>query len=799
MKAISTLLFGVLFAWSAAAQINLNVSFVGQVNYSQSLSDVWGYAAPDGTEYALVGTQTGVSIVSLADPANPTELFFVPGANSGWRDIKTWSTFAYVTNETGNGLAVIDLSMLPDSVAAFDWKPNIQGLGTLSSCHNIFIDEFGYAYLAGCNLNGGGLLFVDLSDPANPQYAGRGPAVYSHDVYVRDNLAFSAEIGVGVFSVIDVSDKGDPQVLASQQTPFGATHNTWLNDDGTVLFTTDETGNAPVAAYDVSNLNDIRELDQFRPLATLGTGVIPHNVHVLNDWLIVSYYTDGCIIVDGTRPENLVEVGNFDTFIPQSTGFNGAWGAYPYLPSGLILVSDIGNGLYVLQPNYVRACYLEGTVTDADNGGALPGARVELVGAPGFEESALDGTYKTGIATAGTYTVRVSKPGYLPFEGTAELQNGEVTLFDVALQPLPRFNVTGRILEAGTGNPIEGAQVRISNPDIDFNTTTGNDGTFAFQDVFEADYEIAAGKWGFKTLLSGSQTLDENNNTLELELERGIEDIFSLDLGWTVGGNAFQGAFELAIPPIGVSIDVGGGMTVIVQPGEDSPHDPGNGCYVTGNSSDVQGGVLIGGTTRLTSPLFDASTMAEPYVAYETWFLNVQTSGTATGNDAIVVRLSNGDTTVVLEEIRDLSLVDAQVYASSSFPIAEFIQPTDQMRISFEIADSDFNDVSEAVIDYFRVFDNPTNATQTLDPAAYRLAVAPNPATERFQLHYELDESLRGATLRLLNVLGQTVEEHPLAGAAGSVSLGQSLEPGVYFLQLLHEGRAAASLKLVKQ
>ncbi|RMF28742.1 MAG: T9SS C-terminal target domain-containing protein, partial [Bacteroidetes bacterium] len=130
---------------------------------------------------------------------------------------------------------------------------------------------------------------------------------------------------------------------------------------------------------------------------------------------------------------------------------------------------------------------------------------------------------------------------------------------------------------------------------------------------------------------------------------------------------------------------------------------------------------------------------------------------------------------------------------------AEFIQPTDQMRISFEIADSDFNDVSEAVIDYFRVFDNPTNATQTLDPAAYRLAVAPNPATERFQLHYELDESLRGATLRLLNVLGQTVEEHPLAGAAGSVSLGQSLEPGVYFLQLLHEGRAAASLKLVKQ
>ena len=120
-------------------------------------------------------------------------------------------------------------------------------------------------------------------------------------------------------------------------------------------------------------LGNIQELDQFKPLITENQGVIPHNVHVWNDWLIISYYTDGCIIVDGSRPDNLIEVGNFDTYIPTTTGFSGAWGAYPFLPSQTVLVSDRGNGCYILEPTYVRACWLEGKVTDADTGDPING------------------------------------------------------------------------------------------------------------------------------------------------------------------------------------------------------------------------------------------------------------------------------------------------------------------------------------------------------------------------------------------------------------------------------------------
>jgi hypothetical protein len=65
------------------------------------------------------------------------------------------------------------------------------------------------------------------------------------------------------------------------------------------------------------------------------------------------------------NPDNLVEVGNFDSFLGQDGGFPGVWGTYPFLPSGKILASDRNNGLFVFIPNYVRACYLEGSVVDS--------------------------------------------------------------------------------------------------------------------------------------------------------------------------------------------------------------------------------------------------------------------------------------------------------------------------------------------------------------------------------------------------------------------------------------------------
>lgn len=55
------------------------------------------------------------------------------------------------------------------------------------------------------------------------------------------------------------------------------------------------------------------------------------------------------------------EVAFFDTYpANNSATFAGAWGVYPYLPSGTIIVSDINRGLFVLreQPGPLRNLYL---------------------------------------------------------------------------------------------------------------------------------------------------------------------------------------------------------------------------------------------------------------------------------------------------------------------------------------------------------------------------------------------------------------------------------------------------------
>ena len=164
------------------------MTLVGEKPYNTNLSDIWGWADPDdGTEYALVGLGNGVSVVSLADPANPLEVQYIPGQQSIWRDIKTWGDFAYVTTDEGGtteGLLVIDLTNAPDNITWFNWNPTIAGQ-VMNTCHNIYIDEFGYAYLAGCNNNGGGMVIVDVfTTPGVPVLAPLAPATYSHDVYV---------------------------------------------------------------------------------------------------------------------------------------------------------------------------------------------------------------------------------------------------------------------------------------------------------------------------------------------------------------------------------------------------------------------------------------------------------------------------------------------------------------------------------------------------------------------------------------------------------------------------------------
>lgn len=800
MNRTLTLFVLLLFTFSGFSQ--LNMTYVGDITYNQELSDIWGYAAPDDTEYGLVGLFNGVSVVSLEDPANPTEVYFADGVGSGWRDIKTWNNRAYVINESGNGLAVIDLNYLPDSASYYDWAPNISGFGSLNTCHNIFIDEFGYAYIAGCNLNSGGVLILNVDTPTGePEFVAAMPSVYSHDIYVRDNLAYSSEINVGQFTIYDVSDKDNILNLGAQNTDFNFTHNTWPSDDGTILFTTDEQANAPVGAYDISDPNNITELDLFRPYETLGDGVIPHNVHVWNDWLIISYYTDGCILVDGSRPENLVEVGNFDTFIPASTGFAGAWGAYPFLPSGLVLVSDIGNGMYVLEPNYVRACWLEGNITDASTTAPLAEASIELITTNVFEESNGFGEYGTGYAVSGVYDVLVKKPGYEPSTTSVTLENDEVTILNVALVPLDPIALSGSVIDADNGVGVPNAKVNLSNEDFNFDIETDANGNFTIASAFEGEYDAFAGKWGYSTNGILGLDLDEVNNTFTIEIERGIQDPFQLDLGWSVGPTtAVSGEFE-RVTPTGLLLPQAG---YFINPEFDVADDFGTKCYVTSDGSDFFQNSLFNGETNLTSPLFDVSTYNEPMLSYSSFIWSVDFSGQQpmAGSSELTVTLSNDFDDVTLENTiyEDLNTAPDWVYSEYSLLDHVGASPDSliNLTINFEANSPGQNQIAEMAIDDFVVWDaNPTGAEELLE--TLRFEANPNPSTSIFTVQFELENIASDTRLVVYNTLGQLIQQFELADQQGNISFGEELQTGVYFVNLLQGDTPSRTIRLVKQ
>lgn len=442
------LVFSVLALAVCGKAQNFNVTHRSTMTFpNQNLANIWGYTAPDGSEYALVGGANGLIIVNVTNPDTPQFIRQIPGPSSAWREIKTYQHYAYVVTEHGAvGIQVVDLSNLPDTNLTYH---NVNP-GGITRAHALHVDETrGFLYVYGSNLNQGRAQVYNLNnDPYNPSYVGHVPFIgYVHDGYADNDTLFSAHIYAGKFAIVNMTNKSNPALLGVQTTPGAFTHNTWRS--GNYLFTTDEVSNSFLTSYDISDPSDIRELD--RIAITPGSGSIVHNTHVIDNYAVTSWYKDGFSIIDVNRPANMVEVGRYDTYPNGSgNGFEGCWGVYPYFPSGTIVASNIraygtNNGeLWVMTPDYVRGCYLEGTVTDSVTGNPLPGATVSILSSGVTGTTNNLGEYKIGQVQSGTISVSFSRAGYVTKVLTATLSNGVLTLLDAALAPA----------SGGSGNPL---------------------------------------------------------------------------------------------------------------------------------------------------------------------------------------------------------------------------------------------------------------------------------------------------------------------------------------------------------
>lgn len=348
------------------------------------VNDLWGWTDPaTGKEYAVVGRNNATTFVDLSDPGHPVYLGELPlteGATPNmWRDVKVFANHAFiVADQAGpHGVQVFDLTRLRDVTeppVVFDADAHYDGI---HSAHNIVVNEgTGFAYVVGASGGGetcgGGLHMIDVREPKNPTFAGcfadansgNAGTGYSHDAqciryHGPDPDYQDREICLGAnenaLSISDVTDKDEPVALSTAEYPnTGYLHQGWVTDDHRYFFMNDEidelAGNVSrtrTLVWDIADLEDpVLVKEHFGT-----TGSSDHNLYVQGDYMYQANYVSGLRILDISSPEEPEEVGFFDTVTAGDDvpGFAGAWSVYPYFESGLIIVSSMREGLFVLR------------------------------------------------------------------------------------------------------------------------------------------------------------------------------------------------------------------------------------------------------------------------------------------------------------------------------------------------------------------------------------------------------------------------------------------------------------------
>ena len=615
-------------------------------------NDCWGYVSPSGREYALMGMRNGLAVVEITDPSFPAIIASVPHSESNWSDVKTYQNYAYVVNESSGGIDVIDLADVDNGNVIHVQSVTDAGVQT---SHNVAIDrESGFLYLCGSNIAGGRLVAFDLSDPANPTYAGEvplngGESVHDAQIVTYPSgrqFAFAADGGFGL-EIFDVTNKSNMFRVSQTTYPnLGFAHQCWLSDDRRYLYLNDEIdGVNETVVFDVTNLAAPFVASTY----TAGGEAIDHNLYLHEGLIYEADYTAGLRIYDATQdPLNPVPIGNFDTFPGSDAAeFNGAWSIYPFFPSGNVLISTKFEGLFVVRPGPAPLVftYPDGLPALIDPMGET--ILVQITEQDG--EQLVPGTAALHYdAGAGPVDVPMSDVGGGLFEGTfGPTPCGQLVRFYLSAQTVSNITMT---------DPPNAPSAQHSVPSAD-------ETTVAFDDDMEAD------------------------------------------LGWTRGAPG-----DDAVAGIWVRVEPNG---TIAQPEADHTPDPGEICYVTGqgNPNGQAGDEDVDeGHTTLLSPVFDLAGAEDALVSYWRWYSNDfflidNDEGAAPNEDIFVIDISNdgGATWCNLETIGPAGPGTSGGWILAFFNVADHVAPTDQVQVRFVASDINGFSIVEAGVDDFRM------------------------------------------------------------------------------------------------
>lgn len=326
----------------------------GSVAYMGTLSNNTAQGVVDGN---------ALHAWDISDPADPvlTSTVLVEATRTNDVKVSEDGALGVVTHEASadglNGVTLLDLTDPLQPVVITRITEELE-----AGVHNAWIED-GFLYLAtdGASAPSRGLKIFDVSDPSAPVlvsdfYGGSG---FLHDVYVRNGLAFLSHWDVGLV-ILDVGNGvagGSPTApaLVSTTELGGNTHNAWYWPETGYVFV----GEEDFARPGVMHVVDASDLTAPVEVGTYSVpGITPHNFWMDEGRgvLYAAWYGSGLHAIDVTG-ELLGDLELQGRLIANSV-YNGAgcssigpdctmtWA--PQLHDGLIYVTDMGSGLWVL-------------------------------------------------------------------------------------------------------------------------------------------------------------------------------------------------------------------------------------------------------------------------------------------------------------------------------------------------------------------------------------------------------------------------------------------------------------------
>jgi choice-of-anchor B domain-containing protein len=370
----------------AAAAKNMtllgNLSLTAMGGLPGGGSSLYGWTDPlTKREYAIMGLSNGTAFVDITNPRNPTHVATLPkvvgSSNQLWREPKVYQNTVYIgVDGTTHGMQIMDLTKLRaySGGAALQLTADNVYNG-VTRIHTLAINPTsGFLYLAGTNANGGGLRVMNVgANQLNPAVAGNTNLDgYTHETQVitysgpdtqhqGKEIAFNSNGPAGVLSILDVTNKSAiTRIAARTYTGERYIHQGWVTEDQKYFFQNDELDEPNPAARTRTHLWNIQDLDNpvYRGFFEHTTSSVDHNLYVKDGFVFESNYTTGLRMLkignlESSNPNDwLKEVAFYDTYAPNDgASFNGAWNNYPFFKSGVVAVSDINGGLFLIRPD----------------------------------------------------------------------------------------------------------------------------------------------------------------------------------------------------------------------------------------------------------------------------------------------------------------------------------------------------------------------------------------------------------------------------------------------------------------